>query len=222
MSPVPPVCPALAWATANPKLRSTQGRVAEQVGAYLLGTGPGQVPADPGPQVVVAAVGDGPPVGVAQQLPVRRGVALLGVPRKAVGVCGIARQLRCPRRRLTTANDKLSRDRGKPPPRVQAMPDSGLFHHIWCPRGDLNPHRCFHPLAPQASASAYSATRTGADDHVGWLRVANLRLLCEPVRRPRAGPPDPLRQAPQQARSPSEQDPVSPPEQDRHTVHASP
>ena len=30
-----------------------------------------------------------------------------------------------------------------------------------CPRGDLNPHRCYHPLAPQASASAYSATRTG-------------------------------------------------------------
>ena len=29
-----------------------------------------------------------------------------------------------------------------------------------CPRGDLNPHAPFRALAPQASASAYSATRT--------------------------------------------------------------
>ena len=38
-----------------------------------------QVPADPGPQVVVAAGGDRPPVGVPQQLPAVRGVALLAV-----------------------------------------------------------------------------------------------------------------------------------------------
>ncbi len=31
-----------------------------------------------------------------------------------------------------------------------------------CPRGDLNPHAPFRALAPQASASAYSATRTYA------------------------------------------------------------
>jgi hypothetical protein len=31
-----------------------------------------------------------------------------------------------------------------------------------CPRGDLNPHAPFEALAPQASASAYSATRTYA------------------------------------------------------------
>ena len=30
-----------------------------------------------------------------------------------------------------------------------------------CPRGDLNPHPLIRGLAPQASASAYSATRTG-------------------------------------------------------------
>ena len=40
---------------------------------------PGQVPADAGPQVVVAAVGDRLPVAVAQQLPARRGVPFLGV-----------------------------------------------------------------------------------------------------------------------------------------------
>jgi hypothetical protein len=30
-----------------------------------------------------------------------------------------------------------------------------------CPRGDLNPHAPQGALAPQASASTYSATRTG-------------------------------------------------------------
>ena len=29
-----------------------------------------------------------------------------------------------------------------------------------CPRGDLNPHALLRALAPQASASTYSATRT--------------------------------------------------------------
>ena len=38
---------------------------------------------DAGPQPVVAAVGDGPPVPVAQQPPVRRGVPFLGVPQRA-------------------------------------------------------------------------------------------------------------------------------------------
>ena len=32
----------------------------------------------------------------------------------------------------------------------------------WCPRGDLNPHALIRALAPQASASANSATRTSA------------------------------------------------------------
>ena len=37
-----------------------------------------------------------------------------------------------------------------------------LLHGIlWCPRGDLNPHALKRALAPQASASTYSATRTG-------------------------------------------------------------
>src|SRR6202035_4497966 len=41
--------------------------------------------------------------------------------------------------------------------------------------------RCHHPLAPQASASAYSATRTWCADLVGWLRLANLARLGEPL-----------------------------------------
>ena len=35
-----------------------------------------------------------------------------------------------------------------------------------CPRGDLNPHALSRALAPQASASTYSATRTR------WLHLA--------------------------------------------------
>jgi hypothetical protein len=49
------------------------------VHADALGRHPGQVPADPGPQVVIAAVGDRPPVRVSHQLPVLRGVPLLAV-----------------------------------------------------------------------------------------------------------------------------------------------
>ena len=55
-----------------------QGRVTDPVHADLLGRDPGQVPAEAGPQVVIAAGGDRPPVGVPQQLPVRRGVPLAG------------------------------------------------------------------------------------------------------------------------------------------------
>jgi hypothetical protein len=33
-----------------------------------------------------------------------------------------------------------------------------------CPRGDLNPHALIRALAPQASASANSATRTSAGE----------------------------------------------------------
>jgi dTMP kinase len=33
---------------------------------------------------------------------------------------------------------------------------------VWCPRGDLNPHALLRALAPQASASTNSATRTSA------------------------------------------------------------
>jgi hypothetical protein len=49
------------------------------VGADALGRQPEQVPADAGPQVVIAAVGDRPPAGVPQQLPVRRGMSILAV-----------------------------------------------------------------------------------------------------------------------------------------------
>jgi hypothetical protein len=44
----------------------------------------------------------------------------------------------------------------------------------------LNPHNRYRSLAPQASASAYSATRTRCAAHVGWLRLANLPSLGEP------------------------------------------
>ena len=40
--------------------------------------------------------------------------------------------------------------------------------------GGLEPPCPFGALAPQASASAYSATRTGDAVHIGWPRVANL------------------------------------------------
>ena len=56
-----------------------QDNVPDPVRADALGRHPGQVPADPAPQVVIAAVGDRPPAGVPQQLPVRRGMPLLAV-----------------------------------------------------------------------------------------------------------------------------------------------
>ena len=62
---------------------------------------------------------------------------------------------------------------------AEARPASIMYVGA-CPRGDLNPHSRHRPLAPQASASAYSATRTGCADHLGWLRLANLPRLGEP------------------------------------------
>jgi hypothetical protein len=109
----------------------------------------------------------------------------------------IPRQFACPSRRLNTLQE-----------RVQAMSDLGRFHRILCPRGDLNPHRCYHPLAPQASASAYSATRTRCADRVGWLRLANLRRLREPIKSapkaaasPAEAPAQPACRRPSQPRS---------------------
>lgn len=91
---------------------------------------------------------------------------------------------------LTSARAKwLGRRKGLVPPRfpagppsdmtsdvypevahLQVIPTSGmsktpgpagvLFMSVWCPRGDLNPHPLMRGLAPQASASTYSATRT--------------------------------------------------------------
>ncbi len=55
----------------------------------------------------------------------------------------------------------------------------------------MNPHSRHRPLAPQASASAYSATRTSVAVHIGWLRLANLRHCWRTVhRRPRGAPRD--------------------------------
>jgi hypothetical protein len=62
---------------------------------------------------------------------------------------------------------------------VEMRPDLGVYVGK-CPRGDLNPHNRHRSLAPQASASAYSATRTRCAAHVGWLRLANLPRLGEP------------------------------------------
>jgi site-specific DNA recombinase len=46
--------------------------------------------------------------------------------------------------------------------RVQAeVRPASIMYVRECPRGDLNPHNRYRSLAPQASASAYSATRTG-------------------------------------------------------------
>src|ERR1700691_3766294 len=50
-----------------------QDGVAVPVAADALGGHPGQVPADPGPQVVIAAGGDRPPARVTQQPPLPRG-----------------------------------------------------------------------------------------------------------------------------------------------------
>jgi len=60
-----------------------QRRVTDPVTADLLGAHPGQLPAQTGPQMVIPAGGDRVPVGVAQQLPVGRGMplpAVLGEP----------------------------------------------------------------------------------------------------------------------------------------------
>lgn len=56
-----------------------EGRVARPVGADLLGGRPRKVLVDAGPEVVVAASGDRSAICVAQQLPVRRRVTVLGV-----------------------------------------------------------------------------------------------------------------------------------------------
>ncbi len=60
-----------------------QGGVPNPVHTDLLGPRPRQVPSDAGPQVVIAAGGDRLPARVAQQLPVRRGVAFLAVLHEA-------------------------------------------------------------------------------------------------------------------------------------------
>src|SRR5215218_4737666 len=62
-----------------------------------------------------------------------------------------------------------------------------------CPRGDLNPHAPRRALAPQASASAYSATRTsglaalvgrsGADRRTVAKSTGGIHIGAE-VRRP--------------------------------------
>src|SRR5699024_5011352 len=46
------------------------------------------------------------------------------------------------------------------PKRPFAQPHGKNSRKRKCPRGDLNPHALYRALAPQASASAVSATRT--------------------------------------------------------------
>src|SRR5215471_7557568 len=55
----------------------------------------------------------------------------------------------------------------------------GEISPICVSEGGLEPPCPKRALAPQASASAYSATRTGDAVHIGWLRVANLAGLSE-------------------------------------------
>jgi hypothetical protein len=53
--------------------------VPEPVSADLLGGDPGEMASDADPEVVVAAGGDRPAVGVTEELPSRLGAALVGV-----------------------------------------------------------------------------------------------------------------------------------------------
>src|SRR5215210_6170219 len=50
-----------------------------------------------------------------------------------------------------------------------------------CPRGDLNPHALSRALAPQASASTYSATRTGPQTHGAPPNYSNRNRADPPV-----------------------------------------
>jgi hypothetical protein len=74
---------AASAAAAEVALHPGQGGVTDPVGTDLLRPHPRQLPADPSPQVVVPAGPDRPPVGVPQQLPAGRGMALLTVPHEA-------------------------------------------------------------------------------------------------------------------------------------------
>ena len=56
-----------------------------------------------------------------------------------------------------------------------------------CPRGDLNPHSPQRELAPQASASAYSATRTHRCEATGELYLLKLGSGSHPGHRLAAG-----------------------------------
>ena len=76
-------CVGLGDREAELAFNPRQDNVPYPVHADLLGADPRQDAADPGPQAVIAAGGDRPPVPVAEQLPARRGVpplAVLGEP----------------------------------------------------------------------------------------------------------------------------------------------
>ena len=58
--------------------------------------------------------------------------------------------------------------------------------NLLCPRGDLNPHALSRALAPQASASTYSATRTcGCTPRGARTNYSNLRRHAEGFHRGR-------------------------------------
>ncbi len=77
----------------------------------------------------------------------------------------------------------------EPSERVVVVEARPSMYRSTCPRGDLNPHAPQRALAPQASASAYSATRTwclhaGPSSRVGSVRLANSEGCVIPVNHP--------------------------------------
>src|SRR5215472_13493248 len=71
------------WPVTPARRASVMSGVPDPVAADALGGYPGQVGADAGPQVVIAAAGDRLPAGVPEQLPVPLGVPLLAVLHQA-------------------------------------------------------------------------------------------------------------------------------------------
>ena len=155
---------------------------------------------------------------------------------------------RHPRRRARREGSHLRPARPQGHLQARRSKNPGRSHHrpgelcraciaMWgygsCPRGDLNPHAPFRALAPQASASAYSATRTyarprylpGRPPHDSKsCRVR--RSSCPPLRS--AARPEDLRvagcattpgSAPQPAPAPRRPTPPGPPRL-RHRGHA--
>jgi hypothetical protein len=77
-----------------------------------------------------------------------------------------------------------------------------------CPRGDLNPHAPFEALAPQASASAYSATRTYAGPRYRPGRPPHDSKSCRVRRSSRLPPGQPRGDDPRRCATPGQPRPA--------------